>query len=45
MEYKFYKEKAFSQSVRLLASAWIRKGCCFVICTAQWMQRHNIWFK
>jgi len=21
--------------------AWIRKGCCFVSCTTQWMQRHT----
>ena len=35
------KEKERTQIVLTLL-AWVRKGCCLVFCTTQWMQRHRI---
>ena len=37
---KSKKKKKNADSVNTLP-AWIRKGCCFVFCITQWMQRHT----
>jgi hypothetical protein len=37
-----FHQKRERKRTQIALPAWIRTGCCFVFCTTQWMQRHNI---